>query len=268
MDNDNGDRRNSMALKNHGFIVVIPARFGSSRLPGKPLKDICGKTMIRRVYENAIESGADTVLVATDDRRIVDEVEGFGGRAMITEESHRSGTDRVAEVAKREGWSNDTVVVNLQGDEPFLAPALIRQVAHALTENRDTKMATLAAPITHANDLFAPQVVKVVVNSCSRALYFSRAPIPAVRDTDLRALEKLPAHVSFLRHIGLYAYRVDSLRLIADAKAAPLELAESLEQLRAMWLGIGIHVSVIDAIPMHGVDTEEDLSRVRKVFFN
>ena len=252
------------------FYVAIPARYASTRFPGKPLCLIRGKTMIRCVLENAVQSGAAQTVVATDDQRIVDEVAQHGGQAMMTAPTHRSGTDRAAEVAQAHAWNEDAIVVNVQGDEPGVTPALIQLVARALNENQDAAVATLACPIAEASDLFNPNVVKVVCADDGRALYFSRAPIPWVRDLfaacghghDPAALPALPADVPFLRHIGLYAYRVRALRQIVDAPPAACEVAESLEQLRAMALGLSIHVTVVPEAPQHGVDTEADWQRL------
>ena len=249
------------------FKAVIPARYGSSRLPGKPLLKIAGKTMVRRVYENAITSGADEVIVAADDARIIDEIERFGGNAILTSTSHRSGTDRIAEVAQKRDWAADTIIVNLQGDEPGIGAALIRDVAMALYEHPAAGIATMSTPIHTANDLFNPNVVKVICDSDNLALYFSRAPIPWDRDTfqtDFsRNLEISETH-TYLRHLGLYAYRVGALLQISAAPPSSIELLESLEQLRAMHMGIRIHVTTIDEAPGHGVDTPEDLARVEK----
>jgi 3-deoxy-manno-octulosonate cytidylyltransferase (CMP-KDO synthetase) len=247
------------------FNVVIPARFGSSRLPGKPLLKIAGKTMIQRVWENSGRAGAENVVVATDNQRIVDEVEGFGGMALMTRDTHRSGTDRISEVVGLLGWPDDTIIVNVQGDEPLLTPELILLAADALHTDARAGIATLATPIKEVSQLLSPHVVKVVFDEQRMALYFSRAPIPWVRDAfgdDVRDLERLPDGFLFYRHIGLYAYRVGSLLSMAGAGPSGLEMAESLEQLRALSYGIGIRVCVIEKAPGHGVDTPEDLMRV------
>jgi 3-deoxy-manno-octulosonate cytidylyltransferase (CMP-KDO synthetase) len=247
------------------FRVVIPARFASSRLPGKPLLPIGGKPMIQHVVENAREAGATAVVVATDDQRITDAVRQFGGEVAMTSAEHVSGTDRIAELARKEGWDPGSIVVNLQGDEPLLAASAVRRVANLLASRPDAGMATLAAPINDVDTLFNPNVVKVVTTLDGRALYFSRAPIPWQRDEWLTLQERpagLPGGTQFLRHIGLYAYRVETLLGITSATKDAVETAESLEQLRALRLGIGILVDVVDEVPEHGVDTPDDLRRV------
>ncbi len=252
------------------FRVVIPARYGSTRLPGKPLRLLAGRPLIAHVWDRAGEAGALEVLVATDDPRIRAAVTDFGGRAVMTSPNHGSGTDRLAEVAAAEGWDRDEIVVNLQGDEPSMPGAMIRKVAQALAANPAAGIATLATPIHEAGDLFDPNVVKVVVRDDGLAGYFSRAPIPWQRDGFGRLgaaggiPDRLPAGVSFLRHLGLYGYRVGVLRRLAATPPHPLEQAEKLEQLRALGHGIGIHVTVIEHAPGHGVDTEEDLARVER----
>ncbi|GAB4563214.1 MAG: 3-deoxy-manno-octulosonate cytidylyltransferase [Haliangiales bacterium] len=255
-------------MSSAGFRIVIPARYGSSRLPGKPLMSLAGRPMIEWVWRSAASAGADAVVVATDDARIFDAVRGFGGEALMTATTHRSGTDRLAEAADALGWPADAVVVNLQGDEPCVPGALLRQLAESLLDRPDAGMATVATPITAGDELFNPNVVKVVLNDAGLAQYFSRAPIPWLRDmfdvlTD-RTSEavSLPSGVPFLRHLGLYAYRVATLARIARAEPNPLERAESLEQLRALGLGIGIFVSVVAEAPGHGVDTPGDIERV------
>lgn len=252
-----------------GFGIVIPARMASQRLPGKPLLDLGGKPMIVRVFENARRAGAEFVTVATDDPRIAEVVREAGGDAVLTSPHHASGTDRLAEVAATRRLDPDTILVNVQGDEPLLEAEYVVQVAKALEQNPLAGIATLATPIHAASDVFNPNVVKVVTARSGLALYFSRAPIPWLRSefTDLsRPVLELPHHSSFLRHIGLYAYRVKTLLALAAEQPAALEPAESLEQLRALWLGIPIHVTTVARPPGHGVDTEEDLVRARAVF--
>ncbi|TCT21159.1 3-deoxy-manno-octulosonate cytidylyltransferase [Thiobaca trueperi] len=245
-----------------GFKVVIPARYGSTRLPGKPLLDIAGKPMIRHVIERALESAAAEILVAADDPRIIDACAGSGVEAMLTDAAHRSGTDRVAEVIERRGWDDETIVVNLQGDEPCMPAALIDQVAADLGALAGVGMSTLAYPIHDSAILFDPHAVKVVTDAAGFALYFSRAPIPWHRDEFLGQHHPvLPATVGFLRHIGLYAYRAAFLKRYVAWEPAPLELAESLEQLRVLWHGERIHVSVAAEEPGPGVDTADDLAR-------
>ncbi len=247
--------------------IVIPARLGSSRLPRKPLLEIAGKPMIQHVCDRAVEANLGEVIVATDAAEVAETVSGFGGTAVMTADSHESGTDRLAEVADLLGWSDETVVVNLQGDEPLMDPRLIVQVAEALAKHSSAGIATLATPIGNRADIFSPDVVKVVVDAAGHALYFSRAPIPWVRgDYGVRDDTGCADGVQPLRHLGIYAYRVSALKKIAAWPPAPIEQAEALEQLRALWNGIGIHVGVIDEAPGHGVDTPEDLERVRRMF--
>lgn len=247
--------------------VVIPARFSSSRLPGKPLLDINGLPMIQHVYERANSSTNTSVVVATDDQRIFDTVASFGGTAVMTSDQHESGTDRLAEVAMKMAWSDDTIVVNLQGDEPLIDPALVDLVSSNLVANASVGMTTLATSITDRADVFNPNIVKVVCDSDGKALYFSRAPIPWIRgDYDQDDKDDLSSDLIVpYRHLGIYAYRVSALKKITALPPAPMEQAESLEQLRALWNGIGIHVGIIDEAPGHGVDTQEDLERVRKI---
>lgn len=244
-----------------GFKVLIPARHGSTRLPGKPLLEIAGKPMIQHVVERARASDADEVVVATDDRRILDVCAEIGVTALLTSSAHRSGTDRVAEAMERCGWDDDTVIVNLQGDEPCMPSSLIRQVATELVAEKEAGIATLAHPIVESAALFDPHVVKVVLNAAGQALYFSRAPIPWHRDEFLRDRAQLPDSVRFLRHIGLYAYRVSFLRRYVAFEPSPMEIAESLEQLRVLWHGEPIRVGIAEEEPGPGVDTAADLAR-------
>ncbi len=238
------------------FIVVIPARFGSSRLPGKPLADIHGRPMIAWVYERAVWSGATETIVATDDARIAKACEDFGAPAVLTRCDHSSGTDRIAEIAERFGWDDDQIVVNVQGDEPLIPPALIAQTAALAARDSDAAIATLVTPIRSAQERQNPNFAKVVFDRDNRALYFSRAPIPWPRDGGTPAS---------YRHIGLYAYRAAALRALAAAGPCELEQIEKLEQLRALWLGLGIAVAVAAEAPPAGVDTEEDLQAVREL---
>ncbi|RUM94928.1 MAG: 3-deoxy-manno-octulosonate cytidylyltransferase [Thiothrix sp.] len=245
------------------FRVVIPARYGSSRLPGKPLRLIAGKTMIEHVCLRAQESGAQEVIVATDDKRVADAVSKFGGDVVMTSAEHLSGTDRLAEVAQIKGWLDSDVVVNLQGDEPLMDPALVGLVADDLCSQVSAGIATLATPITQSEDIFNPGIVKVVTSKSGRAIYFSRAPIPWVRgDFDGPDVSSPADSISAFRHLGIYAYRVKVLKKITSLPVCAIEKAEALEQLRALWEGIDIHVSIVDNAPTHGVDTEEDLERV------
>lgn len=250
------------------FRVVIPARYDSQRLPGKPLRLLAGRPMIAHVWERALESGAREVLVATDDDRIRAAVEELGGRAVMTSAACASGTDRIAEVAAREGWGDDEIIVNLQGDEPLMPGALIRRAAGALAAAPSAAIATLVTRLRDARDLFDPNVVKVVAGDDGHALYFSRAPIPWARDAfaDPGAEKReLPAGVAFLRHLGLYAYRPVALRIVTAAGPQPCERTESLEQLRALELGLAIAVALVEEAPGHGVDTEADLARVERL---
>ena len=246
------------------FIVIIPARFASSRLPGKPLKDIAGKPMIQRVYEQAIKSQAREVIIATDDARIKTVAESFGAQVCMTAADHESGTDRLQEVASQLGYGDQEVIVNVQGDEPLIPPSNINQVAELLQTSPEAGIATLSEAIEGASDLFDPNVVKVVSNVSHSALYFSRAPIPWVRDAfNAEKIEQLPAGVNFQRHIGIYAYRVGLLHQFVRWEPAPIEQVEALEQLRAMWNGVDIKVAQAVEPPPPGVDTEADLARVR-----
>lgn len=239
------------------FIVVIPARYASSRLPGKPLLDIAGITMIERVYRQAIQSGAARVLVATDDARIAAEVTGFGGEVCMTASHHNSGTERLAEVVTTLNLDAETIVVNVQGDEPFIPPAIIGQVAQNLAAQQKARMATLAVPLTELAEVTNPNVVKVVTDQQGYALYFSRAAIPFDRDKNFDAC--LAEH--YRRHIGLYAYRAGFILDYVRWPSSTLEQIEALEQLRVLWQGEAIHVATALQVPAVGVDTPEDLAR-------
>jgi 3-deoxy-manno-octulosonate cytidylyltransferase (CMP-KDO synthetase) len=239
-----------------GFIVVIPARYASTRLPGKPLKDIAGKPMIQWVYEQAAHSGATEVLVATDDERIAAACRGFGARVELTGTEHASGTDRIAELARRFGWPDDQIVVNVQGDEPLISPLCIAQTARLLAWHPQAAIATLVAPLDSEAEFRDPNFVKVVTDKDGWALYFSRAPIPWPREGALRK--------GVLRHIGLYAYRAGGLKTISAAPPCALEDTEKLEQLRALWLGLKIIVANAVEPPTPHVDTEEDLMKIRR----
>lgn len=245
------------------FRVVIPARFASTRLPGKPLADIAGKPMVVRVCEAAQRSGADEVIVATDDARVRDAVAANGYAVAMTRADHPSGTDRIAEVARQRGWNNDDVVVNVQGDEPLIDPLLIAKAADALAVDAAVAIATAAHAIDDFDDFINPNVVKVVVAANGRALYFSRAPIPWHRDGFMARPTILPAELAALRHVGIYAYRVGFLHRHCRLTPAPIEQWEALEQLRALWHGFHIHV--IDCVhpPEPGVDTPADLVRAQ-----
>jgi 3-deoxy-manno-octulosonate cytidylyltransferase (CMP-KDO synthetase) len=246
--------------------IVIPARHASTRLPGKPLADIAGKPMVVRVVEAVQGCAHDGIWVATDHEGVRDAVEAQGYQVIMTRGDHPSGTDRIAEVVAQLGWQDDEIVVNVQGDEPLIDPALIDAVAAALREDETAAISTACHPITTAEDFFNPNVVKVVCDATGRALYFSRAPIPWDRDTFAVSQTTLPAALGAQRHIGLYAYRVGFLRRYGQLAPAPLEQREALEQLRALWHGYPIRVVSCDQAPPAGVDTPEDLVRVRRLF--
>ncbi|MEC8908731.1 3-deoxy-manno-octulosonate cytidylyltransferase [Thalassolituus sp. UBA2590] len=248
-----------------GYKIVIPARYASSRLPGKPLIDLAGKPMIQHVYERALEAGAEDVVVATDDDRIADVARGFGADVVMTSPDHENGTERIAEVVSVKGWSADTVVVNLQGDEPLIPKSLIELTAEGLLQNSDAGMSSVCTPITTAHDAFDPNVVKVVLNERHFAMYFSRAPIPWDRDLYKESQEEVTARMPVYRHIGMYGYRVSFLNDYREMAPCPIELTESLEQLRALWYGVNIHMSVIDQAPGHGIDTPHDVERVAAI---
>lgn len=248
-----------------GFIVIIPARYGSTRLPAKPLSDIAGKPLIQHVYERAREAGADEVVIATDDGRIRDAVQAFGAPVCMTDPRHSSGTDRIAEVARERGFADDAIVVNLQGDEPLMPPALLRQVATNLAQHPSAAIATLCESITDSAQLFEPSIVKVVMDRDGYALYFSRATVPWDRDHFASGARSLPPRTHYYRHIGMYAYRAGFLRKYSALAPCSLEQSESLEQLRALWYGYRIHVAEAVERGEAGVDTPADLERVRAV---
>ena len=243
------------------FTAIIPARYASTRLPGKPLVDIHGKPMVVHVMERARESGASRVIVATDHPAVAQAVEAAGGEVCMTRADHQSGTERLAEVIEHYQFSDDTVIVNVQGDEPLIPPVIIRQVAENLAKST-AGMATLAVPVTSAEEAFNPNAVKVVRDANGYALYFSRATIPWDRERFSVSREEIGD--SFLRHIGIYGYRAGFIRRYVSWEASPLEQIELLEQLRVLWYGEKIHVDVAKAIPSVGVDTPEDLQRVRE----
>ena len=249
------------------FKVVIPARFASSRLPGKPLLDLGGKPMVVRVAERAHLSGAEEIWVATDHLEVRAACEAHEFAALMTRSDHPTGTDRLAEVVEQRGWSNDTIVVNVQGDEPLIDPEVIVQTARQLAVS-GADIATVAHPIHDPADFFNPNVVKVVCRADGDAAYFSRAPIPYARDHFARETggSSLPENFPAYRHVGLYAYRASFLKAYAGLTAAPTENFEALEQLRALWHGYRISVTLIDAAPVPGVDTPEDAERMRKLF--
>ena len=244
------------------FIVAIPARYGSTRLPAKPLQLIAGEPMVLHVARRALAAGAILVVVATDDKRIADALHASGVHVAMTRAGHASGSDRLAECAEQLRWPDDTIVVNLQGDEPLAPASGIRAVAAALAAG-DAPMATLATPIDNVEELFNPHCVKVVGTADGHALYFSRAPVPWARDAFAQTCERLPADSPFLRHIGIYAYRAGFLRRFAKLAPTPLERAESLEQLRALEHGYRIALRLAPEPFPPGVDTAEDLARVQ-----
>lgn len=247
------------------FKVVIPARYGSTRLAGKPLRELGGHPMLWHVYQRGLESGANEVLVATDDERILDAANAFGAEVCMTASSHPSGTDRIEEVTRLRGWEPETIVVNLQGDEPLMPPALLTQVAESLAAHSHAGMATLCTPIRDSAELFDPHVVKVVRNRRGDALLFSRAALPWDRDAFQEQPPRLQPEAAHARHIGLYAYRVDFLQRYVAWPPCALERTESLEQLRALWNGESIHVAEAAEVPGHGVDTAEDLAHVARI---
>ncbi|WP_018231311.1 3-deoxy-manno-octulosonate cytidylyltransferase [Thioalkalivibrio thiocyanodenitrificans] len=243
------------------FKVVIPARYASTRLPGKPLRLLAGRPMIEHVYERALESGAGEVVIATDDARVCEAAEAFGAQVCMTGAEHESGSDRIAEAARTMEWPDEAIVVNLQGDEPLTPPAILGQVAGALLRHVDAAMATLCTPITSVAQMLDPNVVKLVRDANDFALYFSRAPIPWDRDAatpETRSLE------GCYRHIGLYAYRVGFLKAFSAMSPSVLEVTERLEQLRALDAGARIQAPVAAEVPGQGVDVMEDLERVEK----
>ncbi len=247
------------------FVVLIPARYASSRLPGKPLADLGGKPMVVRVAENARRAGAAQVVVATDDSRIADAAAAHGVEVCLTRSDHATGTDRLAEAAARLGLDDARIVVNVQGDEPLLAPSLIAAVAARLARDPGASIATACHAITDAAEAFNPNVVKVVLDRDGAAMYFSRATIPWARDAFAADRTALPPGLPLYRHYGLYAYRTAFLRQYPALAPSPMEGFEALEQLRALWHGRRIVVEIAEGTPAPGVDTPEDLARVRAV---
>ena len=243
------------------FKVVIPARLGSTRLPRKVLLEAAGKPVVRHVWEACRRSGAEEVIVATDSDEVLAACQAFGADARMTAATHGSGTDRINEIARAAGWTPETIVVNVQGDEPLMPPALVRRAAELLDTDREAHIASLCHPLHGLDEWLNPNVVKVVMDRRGYALYFSRAPIPWRRDGATRAEPRLPEGLAF-RHIGLYAYRVAALAEFSGLAASPLEECEALEQLRALTHGLRIRMGVTDQPPPRGVDTEEDLRAV------
>jgi 3-deoxy-manno-octulosonate cytidylyltransferase (CMP-KDO synthetase) len=247
----------SNSTKTPEFLVVIPARLGSTRLPRKPLADIHGKPMVIRVAERAMQSAAHSVIVATDSPEIQAVCDEHRIECLLTRDDHPTGTDRIAEIAQQLKLPNNALVVNVQGDEPLIPPELINQVAQALADNPSCAISTVAVVITDLTEIQNPNVVKVVLNRSNEAMYFSRSAIPFVRDP------KATATTEYLRHLGIYAYRADFLQAYTRLDPAPPEQTESLEQLRALWNGYRIQVHIASEAPPAGVDTQEDLERIR-----
>lgn len=245
-----------MAFKD--FKIVIPARYASSRFPGKPLAMLAGQPMLWHAWQRAIETACDEIVVTTDDERIRDVATEFGADVAMTSKDCESGTDRIAEVAQQRGWSDETIIVNLQGDEPLTPPKVIEQVAYNLSQHQQAGIATLCSAITRRGDFHNANIVKVLFDHEGLALYFSRAPIPWPRDCE----DGLP--VNAFRHIGLYAYRAEFLKHWLTMGHSSLENTEKLEQLRAMQSGVRIHVAEACRVPPHGVDTPEQLAELEQ----
>jgi 3-deoxy-manno-octulosonate cytidylyltransferase (CMP-KDO synthetase) len=243
------------------FVVVIPARYASSRLPGKPLADIGGKPMVQWVWQQAMQSGASRVVIATDDARVEQVAREFGAEVLMTDPAHNSGTERLAEVVRCLALTADTVVVNVQGDEPFVPPAIIRQVADNLASQHQARMATLAVALNDPAEIANPNIVKVVCDKNGYALYFSRAVVPFDRDGAFQH----ECAVHYQRHIGIYAYRAGFILDYVSWPASTLERIECLEQLRVLWQGERIHVAIAAEVPPVGVDTPADLAHARQV---
>ncbi len=248
------------------FKVVIPARYGSSRLPAKPLLDIAGQPMVAHVYQRALLSQAQQVVIATDDERIYRAADQLGATVVMTSTEHPSGTDRLQEVAQKMGWADDEIIVNVQGDEPLIPPAVINQVAANLAANPQAGMATLAEPLQDVAQLTNPNIVKLVRDYQQMAMYFSRAPMPWARDAFMNGVTTLAVPELYLRHLGIYAYRVSFLNAYVQWPPAVLEQVEALEQLRALYYGVKIHVDLAAVNLPAGVDTLADLERVRLLF--
>ena len=246
------------------FTVIIPARYASSRLPRKPLADIAGKPMIQHVWEKAQQAGTNRVIIATDHEEIEKVAKAFGAEVCMTSTEHNSGTERLSEVIEKMAIADNEIIVNVQGDEPLIPPAIIQQVAQNLAENQ-VNMATLAVKLETKEELFNPNCVKVVTDQKGMALYFSRAAIPFARDHFADCDDAFVASQPYLRHIGIYAYRAKFVNQYIRWQPTVLEKLESLEQLRALWYGEKIHVELAKEAPQVGVDTLEDLERVRAI---
>ena len=247
-------------MNKNNIKIVIPARYASSRLPAKPLKLLAGKPMIQHTYERAVTAQLGEIIIATDDQRIMEVCQQFNAPVCLTATTHQSGSDRLAEVVQKFAWHDDTIVVNLQGDEPLTPISCLQQVAHNLQRYPDAAIATLATAISQHKDYQNPNIVKVVQDYQGYALYFSRAMIPFQRDV----MDEPDKPQFALRHIGIYAYRAAFLKAFSDLPVCPIEALEKLEQLRALWHGHRIHVAIADDIPAHGVDTPEDLHAVEQ----
>ena len=242
------------------FHIIIPARYASTRLPGKPLRLLAGKPILQHVYEQARQSQAVSVIIATDDERIQQAAQAFGAEVCMTSTEHSSGTERLAEVIDVMNFKEDEIILNLQGDEPMMPSSCLDQVAALLQNNADCKMASLCEPISSADELFDPNAVKVVLDKNKHAIYFSRAPLPWHRDAFANNSKVLPAEPDlYYRHIGLYAYRAGFIKTYLTLSASPIEKAESLEQLRVLWHGENIAMDIAHESPGTGIDTEEDL---------
>ena len=244
------------------FRIVIPARFASSRLPGKPLRDICGKPMIAHVIDRAKQSHAEEVIVATDSKEIVDAISDSDVRVCMTHENHQSGTERLSEVIEQLGFDDDQILINLQGDEPMMPPVCLNQVGQALEEDANLKMATLCTPLSDIEELFDPHAVKVVRDINDFAIYFSRAAVPWSRDCFNEAPREIPKGQEYQRHIGLYGYRAGFIRQYLEWESSDIEKTESLEQLRVLYYGEKIKVITAEIPPGPGVDTLDDLNNV------
>ena len=247
------------------FRIIIPARYDSSRLPGKPLRLIAGKPLLQHVFECAKRSNAQHIVIATDDERIQQAAAGFGAEVCMTASTHASGTERLAEVISKLNIDDDEIILNLQGDEPLMPAACLDQVASLLGHKPDAMMASLCEPIDHVEDMFNPNVVKVVLSRDDDAIYFSRAPVPWHRDTFAAPVDALPQENVFFRHIGLYAYRAGFVNQYLNLSASPIEKIESLEQLRVLWHGYNIAMAIACEKPGPGVDTEAELAMVEKM---
>ena len=246
------------------FTVIIPARYASTRLPRKPLLDIAGKPMIQHVWEKAQQAGASRVIIATDHRDIEHVAKNFGAEVCLTSDKHNSGTERLAEVIEKMAIADDEIIVNIQGDEPLIPPVIVSQVAENL-DRQQVNMATLAVKLTTKEELFNPNVVKTLTDHNGMALYFSRAPIPFARDYFAECTDEFVAQQHYLRHIGIYAYLAGFVKQYVAWQPTALEQLESLEQLRALWYGEKIHLELAKQAPQVGVDTAEDLERVRQI---